>query len=105
MIAFVLWAAAGGFLMVLGVHALLSSKPAAFWANTEPPKIKDIKGYNRAVGRLFIAYGAVFILLGLPLVLGQNKALILLSVLGVMLETIAAMAVYSIRITGKYKSE
>ncbi len=105
MIAFVLWAAAGGLLMLLGVRALLSSKPAGFWANAEAPKVKDVKGYNRAVGRLFIAYGIVFILLGLPLTAGQNKALILLSILGVMLETIVAMAVYSIHITGRYKGE
>jgi hypothetical protein len=52
---------------------------------------------------LFICYGIIFIVLGLPLLTGQNSALILLSVLGVMLETIAMMAIYIMVITKKYR--
>ena len=43
-------------------------------------------GYNHAVGKLFVIYGAILIALGLPLLSGQNSPFILLSVLGVMIE-------------------
>ena len=41
--------------------------------------------------------------LGIPLLAGQNSAWIILSILGVMAESIAAMAVYSLVIEKKYK--
>ena len=44
------------------------------------------------------------IALGLPLLRGQNSPFVLLSVFGVMLETIIVMAVYNTRIEKKYKS-
>lgn len=48
--------------------------------------------------------GLVFILLGLPLLDGQNSPLILLSLLGVVFEVIIMMAVYILVITKKYKA-
>ncbi len=47
---------------------MFSKNPVGFWANTETIKVKDAKGYNRATGRLFIIYGIVFIILGIPAV-------------------------------------
>jgi len=47
----------------------------------------------------------ILIILGLPLLLGQNSPFILLSVLGVMIETIAIMVVYSLFIERKYKEQ
>ena len=76
-----------------------------YWANTETIKVKDVKGYNRATGRLFIIYGIVFIILGIPLLEGQNTPYILLSVIGVMVETIVIMAVYSLGIVKKYEEK
>jgi len=57
------------------------------------------------VGKLFIAFGAVFILLGLPLLVRQNSPWILLSVLGVMIETITVMVIYTTVIESKYKKK
>lgn len=57
------------------------------------------------VGKLFVIYGVIFIALGLPLVSGQNSSFILLSVLGVMVETIVIMAIYSLCIERKYKEQ
>lgn len=76
-----------------------------FWANIKPISINDIAGYNRAVGKLFVIYGVILIALGLPLLSGQNSPFILLSVLGVMIETIVIMAVYSLCIERKYKEQ
>lgn len=30
-----------------------SAKPFGFWANAEVAEIKDVKGYNRALGKLW----------------------------------------------------
>ena len=58
-----------------------------------------------AVGKLLIIYGIVFMALGLPLLAGQNSALLLLSILGVVAETIGAMAVYILVIQNKYEKK
>ena len=76
-----------------------------FWANAEPAEITDVKQYNAAVGKLFCTYGVIFILLGLPLLSGQNSAWILLSVVGVVAESIGLMIVYSIVIEEKYRKK
>ncbi|MCM1089889.1 MAG: hypothetical protein NC092_02715 [Butyrivibrio sp.] len=102
---FIIWAIFGGIMIVLGVKAFFSEKAVGFWANIKPIKVNDIKGYNHATGKLFILYGVILIVLGIPLLGGQNAPYILLSVLGLMLETIAAMAIYSLVITRKYQAD
>ena len=87
-----------------GNKSFVCKKPVGFWANIETPKVSDVKGYNRATGILFILYGVVFILIGTPLLGNQNNAFILLSVVGVMFETIVIMAVYSLFIVKKYSA-
>ena len=64
-----------------------------------------MKGYNRAVGKLFIVYGLVAMVLGLPILFGQNSGGAVISILGIMLETIVAMAVYTISIQNKYEKK
>lgn len=103
MIGFILWAVVGCFIIGVGISAFFRKKEVGFWANAEVEPMNDIKNYNRAVGKLFIAYGVIFILLGLPMLSEQNSPLIILSVLGIMVETIAAMAIYTLVIAGKYK--
>ena len=102
---FIIWVLLGVIIVALGIRDLFAKKPARFWANIETIRVSDVKGYNRATGTLFILYGIIFILLGLPLLGGQNTPLILLSVVGVMFETIIIMAVYSLFIVKKYGAE
>ena len=78
------------------------AKPFGFWANAEMAPIEDVKGYNRALGILWCAYGILFTLIGAPLLKGQNSGLIILSILGVMFISIAAMVVYVVGIEPKY---
>ena len=104
-IGFIIWAIVGALIICIGISAFFNKKAVGFWANIKPITVKDIKGYNRATGKLFVAYGLIFIILGLPLLTGQNSALILLSALGVMVETIVIMAIYSICIEKKYKEK
>lgn len=101
MIGFFAWALVGVALIVLGIFTLFAKKAVGFWANIEISKVKDVKGYNHATGKLYIFYGAFFILLGLP-ILSDNNSLILLSIVGVVFETIIIMAVYSTVIVNKY---
>lgn len=105
MAGFVIWVLVGILIIALGIRDLFAKKPVGFWANVESMKVSDVNGYNRAVGILFMVYGFVFIALGIPLLAGQNTPIILLSIIGVMFETIAVMAIYSISIVSKYKVE
>lgn len=102
MIGFIIWALVGVMIIGLGIKDLFAKKPVGFWANIKTMKVNNVKEYNRATGTLFILYGAVFILLGIPLLEGQNTPFILLSVVGIMVETIAIMAFYSLFVTKKY---
>ena len=104
-IGFVIWAIVGVIIISLGIKAYFSKKVVGFWANIKPLSVNDIAGYNRAVGKLFIIYGVILIVLGLPLLSGQNSPFILLSVVGVMIETIVIMALYSLCIERKYKKQ
>lgn len=100
---FILWAIAGCLLICLGIYSFFSKKPMGFWANIKTFQVTDRKRYNAAVGKLFCVFGAVFILLGIPLLAGQNSPWIILSILGVMAEVITAMIIYTIVIEKKYK--
>lgn len=101
--AFLIWALCGAAMIGIGGYAHISKKTMGFWANTEKLPVKDVKHYNRAVGRLFIGYGAVQILLGLPLLDRQNQGLVLVSLVGVMAETIAIMILYTLKVEKKYR--
>jgi len=91
----------------MGIYCLNSrkAKPFGFWANAEAAPIDDVKGYNRALGILWCVYGVLFTLIGLPLLTGQNSGLIMISVLGAMFISIAAMAVYAAYIEPKYRKK
>lgn len=91
-------------MVVLGLSAFRAKKEFGFWANVKTLPMKDVKAYNRAVGWLFIVYGGIFVLLGLPL-LGKNSLGIIFSILGTVLESIAAMAIYTIVIQSKYEKK
>ena len=112
MIGFVIWSLLGVFIIGLGIKDMFSKNPVGFWANTETIKVKDVKGYNRASGLLFIIYGIIFVILGIPLLDDQNTPYVLLSVIGVMVETMSCllliyliMAAYSLVIVKKYEEK
>ena len=105
LICFLLWLIISLIIIGIGIAAFFAKKAVGFWANAEPLPMKDVKAYNRAVGKLFIGYGVITALLGLPILAGQNSAGILLSVLGIMLESIGAMIVYTLVIQAKYEKK
>ena len=107
LLAFIIWTIIGILFIVMGIYDLNSkkAKPFGFWANAETASIEDVKGYNRALGILWCVYGTLFMLSGLPLLGGQNSSLIIISILGVMLISIAAMVVYVVGIEPKYRKK
>ena len=102
-IGFIIWSAVGCLFIGLGIYSFYAKKPMGFWANAQMFEVKDRKKYNAAVGKLFSVFGIVFILLGLPLLSGQNSPWIFLSVIGALVECIIAMIVYTVVIEEKYR--
>lgn len=105
MLAFLIWSALGAAFIGYGIYSVCSNKevPFGFWANAKVFSVKDVKGYNRAVGKLWIVFGAALALLGLPLLDGQNSPYVIISILGIMFLAIAAMVVYTTVIERKYR--
>ena len=105
MTGFIIWSLFGVFIIGLGIKDMFSKNPVGFWANTETIKVKDVKGYNRASGLLFLIYGIIFVILGIPLLDGQNTQYVQLAVIGEMVETIVIMAANRIVIVKKYEEK
>lgn len=104
MTAFIIWSAIGILFIILGITCFFAKRAVGFWANTSVPEIKEIKPYNYAVGKLWIVFGFVMILLGIPLLYGQNSPYIFITVIGLMYEVIGIAIVYS-RIEKKYRKK
>ena len=107
LIAFIIWAIIGVLFILMGIYDLTSkkAKPFGFWANAEVAPIEDVKGYNCALGILWCVYGVVFTLIGLPLLNERNSGLIIIPILGAMVISIVAMAVYVVAIEPKYRKK
>jgi hypothetical protein len=107
LLGFLIWALIGIAFEALGIYAIVSKRGKqvafGFWANAKVFPVEQVKAYNRTVGKLWCVYGAVFVILGIPLLL-ENKALIILSILGVMIQAIVTMAYYTTKIEKKYRS-
>lgn len=105
MFAFILWLVIAGVMVGFGIYAIRSNRtvPFGFWANAEVFEVNDVKAYNRAVGKLWCVFGAVFALLGFPFLTGQNSPYFIVSILGCMAEAIGAMIVYVTVIEKKYR--
>lgn len=103
MTAFLLWEIMGGGLFfVLGMAALAAKKPVQFWTVDQYIQVSDVKKYNHAVARLWIVAALIMLLLGIPLLKGQNSPWILITVLGGMFCAISLMVIYT-RIEKKYR--
>lgn len=102
---FIIWALCGILFIGIGIADFFAKKAVGFWANCETIAVENVKSYNRSVGILFCAYGIIFILLGVPVLLGPDFPWILIMTPGIMLESIAAMIVYTVVIEPKYRKK
>ena len=88
--------------MGLALYIWFSKKAVGFWGSKKMFEVTDIRNYNHALSKLYVVHGLMYIFLGLPLLTGHHKWIIL-SVAGVVVETIIFVAVYSLVIKKKYK--
>ena len=107
MLGFVLWIIISFFFIIWGIvtYFAKSAKPFGFWANGKVAEMKDVKGYNRALGKLWCVYGILLALLGIPLLGGQNNSGVMISILGTMFISIGAMVIYVVGIEAKYRKK
>lgn len=104
-LGFIIWSIVSVVLLCIGIWAWRSEKAVGFYSGTKPPDVSDVQKYNRSVAILWFGYAIVFELLGLPfLFLDQNSAGFLWTILGVVVLTIALMAIYH-RILVKYEAK
>lgn len=102
MLAFLVWSSVGIFFFIIGGYSLKAKRPVRFWNIQKEIEVSDTKKYNRAVAKLWFAFGSVMILLGLPLLAGQNSPIAVISILGMMFASIFLMVTYT-RIEKKYR--
>lgn len=103
MIAFIIWTIVALVFFCIGISARKSKTAVGFFTFVKPPKVKDIKRYNRAVSTMWIVGDIVFELMGVPfLLLKQNSAGYLLITIGMLFWVIILMIVY-MKIEAKYK--
>ena len=105
MFAFILWILCCCLLLGIGIYAFYAKQPVGFFANTKAFPVKDVKGYNRACGILFICYSLLCMAAGIPLLFPDQVVIILLSVLGMVIATIAMILIYVKVIEKKYRAE
>ena len=107
MLAFIIWAIIGILFIIMGIYDIKSkkTKPFGFWANADVMPVEDVKGYNCALGKLWCVYGVLFTMIGLPLLDKQNSGLMIITMIGTMFISIAAMIVYVVGIEPKYRKK
>ena len=102
---FIMWTISGCLIIAIVISSFFSKKQAGFWANVNPPPVKDVKGYNHATGKLLVLFGVLLIALGLPILFDKSSVFIFLSIIGVLILTIAMMVVYIFYIDDKYREK
>lgn len=102
---FIIWAISGCLIIAIGISCFFSKKQAGFWANVNPPKVEDVKGYNHATGKLLVLFGVLLIVLGVPILFDKSSLFIFLSIIGVLILTIATIAIYILYIEEKYREK
>lgn len=101
--AFIGWEIIGAGFGTLGIYTLFSKKARRYWANVSKKiEVTDVKKYNRTAGALWLMFSAIFCLLGLPLLIGQDTPWAILTCIGAMLDSIFIMAGLSLA-EGKYE--
>lgn len=101
-IGFVIWSAVAAMMLFIGLYARRAQKPVTFFTGQDTPKVSDVRGYNRAVSRLWFIYAAALEVIGLPLLTAkQNDLTVVFIIPGMMIASIALMVAY-VRVERRY---
>lgn len=101
------WIMATVFIIV-GIVTGRSKKPSGIYSNIKAPdmdKIKNLKDYNRAVGRLMIGFGILFVLEGFTALFMSDKSAGILMAATIFPGAIIMMIIYETVISPKYLSK
>jgi len=94
--AALVWVVCALLFCFIGFRSGRSETPAGFWANANPPKVRDVRGFNRAVARLWYAFAAMFTLCGVPLLFTEQNGLpVLITLLAAPLSVLILMIAYT----------
>lgn len=105
-IGFVIWLLVSLMFLGFGIAAFRAKEPVGFWSIAKTPEIEHVEAYNKAVGKLWCIMAVVFAFLGFPfLIAEQNSPLFCITIVGVMIEMIVVMVIYSLKIEAKYRKE
>lgn len=105
MAGFIICVIVGCFFVGIGIFAFFAKKTVGFWSNAKVYEVNDVRKYNHAVGKLWCAFGVVFVILSTPMLDGQNSPLIIITILGIVIEVIALMVIYTQVIEKKYRKQ
>lgn len=91
--------------LVMGLYQRFShhETPFGFWANAKTGPVRDVTGYNHALGWLWCCFGLYLLLLELPLLLLDSTLGALLFILGIAFGSLGLMLWYVLYIEPKYK--
>lgn len=100
---FYLWTLITLIFVYIGITIRKSNIPVNLFTFGDAPKVKDIKGYNKAVSNLWLVFTLLFEMIGISLLfIKQNSPLVILIVLGVVFLVIGMMVTYT-KIESKYR--
>ena len=101
--AFIIWTIISIVFVYIGITTRKSNIPVNLFSFGDAPKVKDIKGYNKAVSNLWLVFTLLFEMIGISLLfIKQNSPFVVLIVLGVVFLVIGMMVAY-IKIESKYR--
>lgn len=94
----------GGVFIGFGIFALKKQTPIHFWSGTvvKTEQIRDVKAYNRANGIMWIVYGSLIILSGIPAAIFDIDMFAIISIIIIFLGLIVMIIIYN-KIYNKYK--
>lgn len=105
MVGFIIWSLVAFLFIGLGISNFYAKQVVGFWSVTPAPEVEDIKGFNHLVGWMWIIYGILMVLFGIPLLfITKNSLWMVVPIGGVVIETIVIMIIY-IRLELKFKKQ
>ena len=103
-IGFFIWSIVAIMFLGIGISSRKANEAVGFFTFEKPPKVKDVKRYNKAVSTLWFVLAAVLELIGVPfLFLQQNSPVFILIIFAVVILILIMIVVY-LKIETKYKN-
>lgn len=101
---FIIWTLVAILFLVIGFVTMRLKTPAGFYTFGNPPEVKNVEDYNRAVSKLWIGSAIVFEVIGIPLLfIKQNSPVAIILIFGVLIWMFGLILVYS-HIEQRYKN-